>query len=207
VAPIVKVALAGPGFEEVFTGRERRLIRAVDDRLRALPAGVIATWQGSSFDLPFLADRAARVGIGIGLRLQLDPSLPSTQQTLIGHEGAYRAAWYDHRHVDACRVCNGEMVAPGRLSAVWRSFVDLIGLGPPSSATGDALAPAGPCDVANDARLTRALIERRLPVARRHLDRVPAECQPAPLTLVPEAAGRPAVPTAGQHADPTAASA
>ena len=33
VAPIVKVAIAGPGFEEVFTGRERQLLGAVDDRL------------------------------------------------------------------------------------------------------------------------------------------------------------------------------
>jgi hypothetical protein len=208
VAPIVKVAIAGPGFEEVFTGRERQLLGAVDDRVRALPAGVIATWQGSSFDLPFLADRAARVGVGIGLRLQLDPSLPSTQQPLIGHEGAYRAAWYDHRHIDACRVCNGEMVAPGRLSGAWRSFVDLIGLGPANAATGDdALAVPGPCDVANDARLTRALIERRLPAARRNLDRVPATCQPAPLTLVPEATRRRSAPSTAQHAGPTAASA
>ena len=207
VAPIIKVAIAGPGFDEVFTGRERHLLRALDDRLRTLPAGVIATWQGSSFHLPFLADRAARVGVGIGLRLRLDPSLPSTQQPLIGHEGAYRAAWYDHRHIDACRVCNGEMVAPGRLSGAWRTFVDLIGLGPASAASGHGLATTGPCDVANDARLTRALIERRLPAARRGLDRVPAECQPAHLTLVPEATGRPGAAHADQHAGPAAASA
>ena len=184
VAPIVKVAIAGPGFEEVFTGRERHLLRAVDDRLRALPAGVIATWQGSSFDLPFLADRAARVGVGIGLRLQLDPSLPSTQQPLIGHEGAYRAAWYDHRHIDACRVCNGEMVGPGRLSGAWRSFVDLIGLGPANAATGDdgarddrAVRRRQRCPA--DPGADRAPSPRRPPEPRPRARRVPARAPDA----------------------------
>ena len=172
---------------------------------------MVATWQGSTFDLPFLAERAERSGVVVGLRLSLDPSLPATQPPLIGHEGAYRAAWYDHQHIDACRVCNGEMLASGRVAAAWRSFVELVGLGPaPVGAVDDArtLEAVERANVANDARLARALIERRLPSVRRHLDRVPTARQQAALSLVPDVRGRHAAgrPTE-QHAGPTAASA
>ena len=75
VASVVTVALSAPGLDEVFSGRESTILFDVDQRLRGLPAGVLATWNGAAFDLPFLADRAARHGLELGLRLQFDPTL------------------------------------------------------------------------------------------------------------------------------------
>ena len=116
----------------------------------------------------------------------------------------------DHQHIDACRVCNGETVAPGRLSGAWRSFVAFVGMGPATGvgSQADERPSGGSCDIANDARLTRALIERRLPSVRRHLDRVPPTPQPAHLALVPERPRHPVVPPAGgEQSGPAAASA
>ena len=76
VAPVLTVALASPGFEETFTGPEHVIFSELDDRLTHLEPGVIATWNGAAFDLPFIADRAAHYDMQLGLRLQLDPDLP-----------------------------------------------------------------------------------------------------------------------------------
>ena len=72
VAAVVTVALAGPGYEEVFTGPEPELLLDLDERIRELEPGVLATWNGAAFDLPFLSDRAALHGLPLGLWLQHD---------------------------------------------------------------------------------------------------------------------------------------
>ena len=40
--------------------READVLRATDSALADLPPGVIATWNGAAFDLPFLADHRAK---------------------------------------------------------------------------------------------------------------------------------------------------
>ena len=45
----------------VLDGDEITILRGLDDALLHLAPGVLVTWNGSSFDLPFLADRAARL--------------------------------------------------------------------------------------------------------------------------------------------------
>ena len=56
---MVAVGLATPLGDEVLLGDEATLLRRLDRRLAELPPGIIVTWNGSSFDLPFLATRAA----------------------------------------------------------------------------------------------------------------------------------------------------
>ena len=73
VGGIVTVALSSPSADEVFDGPEIDMLAAVDARLAALPPGVLATWNGAFFDLPFLADRAAHHGLALGLRLAGPP--------------------------------------------------------------------------------------------------------------------------------------
>ena len=51
VSRIVAVALSTEGADELFDGPEDDLLGALDDRLAELPAGVVATWNGSAFDL------------------------------------------------------------------------------------------------------------------------------------------------------------
>src|SRR5262245_5265969 len=74
VAPVITVALSHHAYDEVFTGAEDELLSELDRRLSRLKPGVVATWNGAAFDLPFLSQRAALHGIPLGLRLRHDPA-------------------------------------------------------------------------------------------------------------------------------------
>ena len=63
VAPVVAVALDGEDFSAVFDGRETDLLADLDQHLADLEPGILVTWNGGCFDLPFLRDRAAICGI------------------------------------------------------------------------------------------------------------------------------------------------
>lgn len=108
VAAIMAVAVSGPHGARVFDGPERLLLWELDDHLASLPDGVIVTWNGARFDLPFLADRAAYLAVPLGLQLEPDPSLAGTHPPLVGHEHPYRARWHGHDHLDAYRVYRRE---------------------------------------------------------------------------------------------------
>ena len=95
VARVLTVALSSSGLDEVFSGPEARLLTDLDARLSCLPPGVLATWNGAAFDLPFLADRADLNGIRLGLRLEARPLDQLHRAPLPGHAGAYRGAWYE----------------------------------------------------------------------------------------------------------------
>jgi DNA polymerase elongation subunit (family B) len=177
VAPVVTVALASPGYEEVFTGPEHLLLAELDDRLRELEPGVLATWNGAAFDLPFIADRAALYGMNLGLRLQLDPSITLRRAPLPGHEGAYRAGWYGHDHLDAYRVYRGDVGPALRTSCSLKSIARFVGLAPievDRTRIHDLSNEALHAYAASDARLARILAERRWGTAARCVDRVPA---------------------------------
>ncbi|HRW38496.1 MAG: hypothetical protein KDB04_01160 [Acidimicrobiales bacterium] len=173
VASVRAVALSGRTFDELFVGDEADLLRAVDDRLATLPPGVLATWNGSAFDLPFLADRARILGVDLGLHLRLDRGLTLHRAPLPGHAGAYRAGWHDHGHLDTYRLFGEPATAAQRLSL--RSIGRFVGLGGapvvrnrPHDLGNEALHACAP----SDARLARVLAERRWPAAARMIDRV-----------------------------------
>ena len=100
-SPILAVALASDSGVTVIRGPETRILREIDLILGLLAPGVIVTWNGSGFDLPFLADRARRHGLRLGLRLSLDPGIVRFHAPLPGHAGFYRASWHRHDHLDA----------------------------------------------------------------------------------------------------------
>jgi DNA polymerase elongation subunit (family B) len=174
VARIVTAALSTASGDEVLAGPERDLFVALDDRLRTLPPGVVATWNGAVFDLPFLADRAARLGLIGGLRLRFDPTIIVRRPPLAGHPGAYRGTWYGHGHLDAYRLYRADLPRVLPVSLSLKSVARLVGLTPVEvdrtrihDLHGEALAAY----VASDARLARALAERRWPGAARFVDR------------------------------------
>jgi hypothetical protein len=86
----------------VFRGPEPDLLRSLDRYLASLPPGVLVTWNGSGFDLPFLADRARTRRVKVGLRLRADAALPHRHAPIHGHDAPYRATWHGHGHLDAC---------------------------------------------------------------------------------------------------------
>jgi DNA polymerase elongation subunit (family B) len=173
VAPVVTLALSTPAGDEVFAGPERSLLATLDEALRALPSGVLATWNGAAFDLPFLADRCARHGLATGLAIELDPSLVSRRPPLAGHAGAYRATWHGHRHIDAYRLYRGDVGPALRVSCSLKTIARLVGLTPLEVDRGQIHAL--PDDVlrayvTSDARLARLLTERRWPAASCFVD-------------------------------------
>ena len=175
VAAVVTVALVGPVCEEVFTGPEDRLLADLDERLAELQPGVIATWNGAAFDLPFIAERAALHGLPLGLRLQLDPAMRSHHAPLPGQRGSYRARWFEHRHLDAYRVYRSDVGPALKISCSLKSIARFVGLAPvevESSRIHDLTNEALHACAASDARLARILTERRWAAASRCVDRV-----------------------------------
>ena len=79
VARIVAVAVSSSkGGDLVLTGGEPGVLAALDAHLGDLEPGVVVTWNGGAFDLPFLAARAQRCGITLGLELAWDPAAGMT---------------------------------------------------------------------------------------------------------------------------------
>lgn len=175
--PVVTVALSGHRFDELFVGPEAEILASVDARLAQLEPGVIATWNGSTFDLPFIADRARLVGVQLGLRLCSDARLTLRRSLLPGHPAAYRAGWHHHCHLDTFRLY-GQADASSHWGSL-RVIGRVLGLSPAgarvSTATSQPLsAEARHAHAPSDARLARVLAERRWSAAHKMLDRVDA---------------------------------
>lgn len=176
VARVVTAALSAPGRDEVFTGPEIDLLDALDERLAELEPGVLATWNGGAFDLPFLEDRARRVHVSLGLHLAADPTIRLGGTPLPGHQGAYRGSWYAHKHLDAYRVYRSDVGLMLRVSCSLKSMARFIGLTPVEvdrTRIHDLSREALHAYATSDARLARILTERRWPSAARHVDRLP----------------------------------
>ena len=196
VSPVVTVALSTPEGDEVFDGDEPSLLAALDARLCALAPGVIATWNGAAFDLPFLADRAHACGLVLGLALVPDATDGVGRCPLPGHESAYRASWYGHSHLDAYRVYRGDVGRVLHLSCSLKAVARLVGLTPVEvdrERIHELPAEVLAAYVASDARLARVLAERRWPGVSRCID-TPDSAHP---TGAPGVARRTRAPSTG----------
>lgn len=177
---ILAVAVATEMGDEVWTGEEAALLGGLDAWLAKCRPGVLVTWNGSGFDLPFLAFRARRCGVPLALHLYEDPSV-RRRRPLPGHACGYRARWGSHRHVDAYRAWRslpGQKGLPMGLKAVAgrngfepvtveRSAIHLLGE--------DLLRRY----VASDARLARELALLRWAEIAASIDVVPGDSMAA----------------------------
>lgn len=172
---VVAVAVSGPDDDvAVFDGDELDILAAVDRHVAGLPPGVLVTWNGAKFDLPFIHDRAARLGLPLGLRLSLDTAIPLGRGPLAGHTGAYRARWYHHSHLDAFRAF-ADIGGALAHSCSLKTMAKLFGLRPvqvDASRIHDLDRSTLLEYVASDATAARALAVMRLPQALRYLDDV-----------------------------------
>jgi len=179
VGRVLAVAVAGSDDERVFAhADEATLLENLDDWLRALPPGVLVTWNGARFDLPYLATRSDRCGVELGLRLEADPSLVLRGRPLPGHVAAYRARWHHHAHLDAFRVFLADLGPALRVSCSLKSVANLVGLGPvetDASRVHELPATLLHAYVASDARCTRELVARRWASAAGATDRLRPE--------------------------------
>lgn len=100
---ITSVAIYSPVGSVVFDDPdEARMLRTVASWLHAdsTVPGVIVTWNGANFDLPYLTERAARCGVELGFELQPTDLRPPKYEPLPGHSGGYLARVGKHGHAD-----------------------------------------------------------------------------------------------------------
>lgn len=183
LARIVAVALSTESADEVFMGDEADLLLSLDRHISTLPPGVLVTWNGAGFDLPFLADRAARCGQVIGLRLwpRDPPGIGDTHLLWPPPPGGFGGRWGAHMHLDGFRVFRADVRRTLRVSCGLKSIARLVGLDP-VEVDYDDIHNLDPDDlaeyVASDARLARMLVERRLPGVLAAMDREPSAPPP-----------------------------
>lgn len=180
-AGVVAVAISSPSGEQVITGPEAQLLRTVDRVVEALEPGILVTWNGAGFDLPFLADRAAGCGVVLGLRLQADPTIVRHRDPLAGHAGAYRASWHRHLHLDAYLAYRA-LLAGSELSCSLKATARRAGLAPIEvDVTRLHQLPRSQLVryVASDALTARLLAEARWAEMEGFVDRSPGQAWPA----------------------------
>ena len=68
VAAIVAVAVSTAEEDFVLLGEELNILKDLEELISSLSPGVLITWNGNSFDMPFIAERAARAEVPLGLR-------------------------------------------------------------------------------------------------------------------------------------------
>lgn len=172
VSPIVAVAVATPDGDRVFQGAEDLVLHRTDELMSELDPGIVVTWNGSGFDLPFLAERAQRLGVTLGLDLWDD----GPERT---EPGVVRGRWYAHDHLDGYRLYRADVGRSLGFPCGLKPLSRLVGLAPVEvdrsciHLLDDAALEAY---VASDARLARELVLRRWPVVERATDR----CHPRP---------------------------
>ena len=164
---IVAVAVSTVAGDRVFTGDERQILRSLDALLAALEPGVLVTWNGTFFDLPFIRTRAALLGEPIGLCLDGDEC---TEWPPLHHPGPHGCSWGEHRHLDGYRLYRDDLGRSLGLSCGLKSLSRLAGLHPVEvdrSQIHQLDEDAVRAYVASDARLARQMVDRRMPLASR----------------------------------------
>ena len=193
---IVAVAVSTAAGDRVYTGDERQILRSLDALLSALEPGVIVTWNGTFFDLPFIRTRAAMLGVPVGLRLDGDEC---TEWPPVHRPGPHGCSWGAHRHLDGYRLYRDDLGRSLGLSCGLKSLSRLAGLDPVEvDRAGIHRLDAATVRsyVASDARLARQLVDRRMPLAYRAVDPPAAAVGAAPGsadvgTTPPVGVGRP----------------
>jgi DNA polymerase elongation subunit (family B) len=173
VAEVVAVAIALEDRCIVLTGTEGEILNNLETTLRELPPGILTTWNGAGFDLPFLHDRAQALGVSLSLRLQPHPRRVGGPPPLAGHGGPYLAEWGRHQHLDAYPVYRCDVGQALGISCGLKRIARLVGLRPVEvdrAQIHQLSATSLDAYVASDASLTRELVVRRCPTILAALD-------------------------------------
>ena len=118
---ITEVALSTANDDIVFDDDdEKDLLENLSAHLLRMPPGLITTWNGAFFDVPFLWERARVNNVLPFLGLTPDPGLVPKYEPLPGHDGGYQAVFHSpdmmvpHQHLD--------------VSGMYRKFADEAGV-------------------------------------------------------------------------------
>lgn len=159
----VAISTADGTLQKVLSGlSERELLTQMHSYLESLPAGVVVTWNGSSFDLAFIEARAAIHGIATGWTLS-ESKRPAKYTPVGGH--VVRAVLGRHAHVDIAYVYQ-EFADQNDLTWSLKPVATELGLAPVEvDRTRTDLLSQLELDayVASDARCTAALAAKLSP--------------------------------------------
>ena len=183
LAVAVSAGDGGSGVALFDHADEPELLRQLYRHLATLSPGVIITWNGARFDLPYLATRASLTGVELGLHLWPDPTCRDGREALPGHTGTSRASWFGHDHLDAYRVYRADVGPALRIGCSLKTVARLAGLAPvevDASRVHDLSAAQMAAYVGSDARCTAELARRRWPTACLSIDRRVAVAEPIP---------------------------
>ena len=173
LAPVVAAAVSTPDGDRVLLGDEAELLARLDDLLSTLAPGLLVTWNGRCFDLPFVACRAAALGVPLALELWPDDE-PDGPGLWPPPPGGYRGRWGAHGHLDGYRTFRADVRRVLGLSCGLKAMARLVGL-PPVEVDYEQLHTLGADQlgdyVASDARLAAQLVARRLPAVLSSVDR------------------------------------
>lgn len=183
VASVVAVAIVTASERFVIMGPERELLESTDAILAGLPPGVLVTWNGARFDLPFLALRAQRLGVRLGLDLWPPITSHDPLDRLLGGAGngadgcdrrfSVRGRWGAHRHLDAFAVYRADVGNTLGLSCGLKALARFLRYDPievDRTRIEDLSADELEAYVASDAELARQLALRRYPAILAAID-------------------------------------
>lgn len=162
---VVAVALSANIGDEVVMGEEREILERADHRIAELGVGLLVTWNGAAFDLPFVEHRARLLGLKLGLRTTEDPVRSSPREP---GRSAVRARWYGLVHLDGYLLYRADVGHTLGLSCGLKPLARLVGLSP-VELDRTTLHTREPDEVAqyvaSDARIAAELVRRRMPAA------------------------------------------
>ncbi len=165
-AAIVAIAVCTRSCDHVFTGAEADILRRTDELLARLGAGLLVTWNGASFDLPFVARRADILCVELGLDVTHDPDRRSNREP---DRRSVRGSWYELVHLDGYLLYRADVGRSLGISCGLKALARLVGM-QPVELDRTALHLASEEDVtayvASDARVAAELVRRRMPAAR-----------------------------------------
>jgi hypothetical protein len=100
VASVIAVSIAEVGGPvAVLAGPERMVLAATLAVLESLEPGIVATWNGAGFDIPFIQERCTLMGINTGWEVT-PTDLPGKYQPVGDRAGRYSSKLGLHRHAD-----------------------------------------------------------------------------------------------------------
>ncbi len=162
---VVAVALSGDFGEEVILGTEAEILTRTDERIAEIGWGLLVTWNGAGFDLPFVAHRARLLGIDLRLVTTEDPLRRNRHEP---DRSAVRARWAAMVHLDGYQLYRADVGRTFGISCALKPLARLMGLAPVEldRTTLHTQRPEAISEyVASDARVAAELVRRRMPAA------------------------------------------
>jgi DNA polymerase elongation subunit (family B) len=101
---LAQIVAAGLAFNDripvCLTNADERALLIDCDDIISLHQGILVTWNGCGFDIPFVNVRASKLGLDLGLRVKADPDMVPKYPMSLELGLPVHARWHNLIHVD-----------------------------------------------------------------------------------------------------------